>query len=315
GEEIIMECSVNSNPLAKVILFTHHGIQLVTDSQSGIIVNNSSLVITSARPIHRGSYQCLAINSQGKDAPVCRQLSTTVRVLSLDEPLRLLCAVDAEPADGLRFQWRSNSTAFLSGRDFVDDGSVSALTLPPDSVARLTDPTDPIQCTASNAVGVVREPCVYHFAQPTRPVPVTDCQLRNLLDSPQTDTYDMWTVMGVALLVIAILVLIIITIICKIRVRDRNKCKKNDKLTADSNDEQSLAHKMLNNIDNQKYSIYLVPNDAIDQNILLSDIRNPDLIPEIYDIEGIEGLSDRTDCLSIMTGTTASVTTTGAANH
>ena len=36
GDEIVIECSVKANPLAKVVLFLHDGIQLVSDSQSGI---------------------------------------------------------------------------------------------------------------------------------------------------------------------------------------------------------------------------------------------------------------------------------------
>ncbi len=99
GEEIVIECSVRANPVTKIVQFLHNGIQLVSDSQAGnvklslkevsifslnifitfkgIIANNSSLVITSARSIHKGNYQCLAINSQGKG--ISQQIKVNVQ--------------------------------------------------------------------------------------------------------------------------------------------------------------------------------------------------------------------------------------------
>ena len=107
------------------------------------------------------------------DSPICTNMTTTIRVLSLAKDLRVICSVDAQPTD-IKFRWTTN-TSGDSLTDFTTDGLTSTLTLKP--LAR--DQSEMLQCWASNVVGHNRHPCLFVFIPPTRPQPVTDCRIVN----------------------------------------------------------------------------------------------------------------------------------------
>lgn len=68
GEEIMLDCKINSNPIVTSINWFLNNNQLNTDPVRGIIISNSTLIIKYVRReiFQNGIFKCAAMNSEGR---------------------------------------------------------------------------------------------------------------------------------------------------------------------------------------------------------------------------------------------------------
>lgn len=68
GEEVILDCKINSNPIVTSINWFLNNNQLNTDPVRGIIISNSTLIIKYVRReiFQNGIFKCVAVNSEGR---------------------------------------------------------------------------------------------------------------------------------------------------------------------------------------------------------------------------------------------------------
>ncbi|RWS15129.1 hemicentin-2-like protein, partial [Dinothrombium tinctorium] len=66
GSDVFFECNIQANPPVTKIGWLFNGEPLKSDLNSRIHISNGSLLIQSVGRIHRGSYQCWAVNSVEK---------------------------------------------------------------------------------------------------------------------------------------------------------------------------------------------------------------------------------------------------------
>lgn len=66
GMDVYFECIVSANPWVTDVAWFFEGKQLTSNSSTGMIIANQSLVLQKVKRIHRGHYWCSAVNNQGK---------------------------------------------------------------------------------------------------------------------------------------------------------------------------------------------------------------------------------------------------------
>ncbi|XP_052133369.1 uncharacterized protein LOC113217719 [Frankliniella occidentalis] len=112
------------------------------------------------------------------DAPVCRSAVPVVVGASLDETVRVHCAVDADPKD-VRFTWRLTNNADTFEVSPQKTGPHNATT----SELRYQPESDKdygtLTCWGRNSVGGQSDPCVFRVIPAMRPSPVHNCTLRS----------------------------------------------------------------------------------------------------------------------------------------
>ena len=64
--DVFFECIISANPWVTEVSWYFEGKQLTSNSSSGMIIANQSLVLQKVKRVHRGHYWCSAINNQGK---------------------------------------------------------------------------------------------------------------------------------------------------------------------------------------------------------------------------------------------------------
>ncbi|KAG8262262.1 hypothetical protein J6590_055468 [Homalodisca vitripennis] len=118
--------------------------------------------------------QCLIIV-----VPVCRPGQQWTVPAARQDPARITCEVEANPANNLQFSWKFNNslkTEDIADSSFTVDRTRSTATFTP-----FTD-TDfgSLLCWAKNELGVQREPCVYNIVPAAgRPEPLGNCTIVN----------------------------------------------------------------------------------------------------------------------------------------
>ncbi|XP_074593781.1 protein turtle-like isoform X2 [Brevipalpus obovatus] len=187
GDEVIFECLIDSNPIVKDVGWFHNNQTLTADLKHGLVIENTTMVIKRIEKKHSGEYSCFAENIEGKNvsntviikvnyAPTCRSNQQKLYVTSLGEPVRVYCAVDAEPKE-VEMSWKVNQT--ILDQDVIannkDDALVSSIMYTP--IHERDYGT--LECRARNKVGVRMEPCVFSVLPAERPGPVHDCSVTN----------------------------------------------------------------------------------------------------------------------------------------
>ncbi|RWS12053.1 hemicentin-2-like protein, partial [Dinothrombium tinctorium] len=184
--EVILECKIDSNPMISKIGWIFNDNPLESDLKTGLIIQNSTLVIKFAQKQHTGNYSCYAVNIEGKSfsnnlriivnyAPICKEKQQSIYGAAIGELTKIICNVDAEPEDVVFF-WQLNNTQIDSRRFyFSNEPKRSVLHFKP------TKPIDygKLNCWAKNSVGGQEEPCTFNVIPASRPRPLHDCLVTN----------------------------------------------------------------------------------------------------------------------------------------
>ncbi|KAL1482508.1 hypothetical protein MTO96_033743 [Rhipicephalus appendiculatus] len=185
GQDVYLECVVEANPPRSPT--SAGGSATASSSRTptgGVLVNNRSLVLQKVRLDARGPYSCSAANSQGQGssntlflnfqyAPVCRRGQQQVYGAASNQPVRVNCEVQSEPAP-TSFHWRLGNESLTN---FTSFGHTSHVTLVPRRVPQ--DLGKRLLCWATNDVGTQREPCAFSLVPARDPDPPRNCSLQN----------------------------------------------------------------------------------------------------------------------------------------
>ncbi|XP_048509364.1 hemicentin-2 isoform X2 [Athalia rosae] len=191
GDDLKLVCEVDSNPPPETIVWYHDEALIEHNVTGGTLVASKTLTLRSLTLAHSGEYVCVATNAVGearsqpvlihmKYAPRCREGYESQEVSALrDEPLALLCEVEAVPGDAVRFSWTYNGTLGdvlpLPSTRARNEGLTSTL----EYVVAGESDFGTLACWASNSVGRQKTPCVFHVIPAKKPQPPLDCSLRN----------------------------------------------------------------------------------------------------------------------------------------
>ncbi|XP_067128196.1 protein turtle-like isoform X2 [Centruroides vittatus] len=185
GDDVHLECHIRSNPWINNIQWYFNGSELHNDIMAGIVISNQSLVLEKVQRTNRGIYSCSAKNQEGgghsndvylpiRYAPVCSS-SKTVYGVSLNEAVRVVCEVDADPND-VTFYWMFNNSArVMEIVAFTKEGMRSVTTYTP----RTDDDYGSLICQAKNNVGIQHESCNFSIIPAAPPDIVQNCTVLN----------------------------------------------------------------------------------------------------------------------------------------
>ncbi|XP_063896922.1 neural cell adhesion molecule 1 [Helicoverpa armigera] len=191
GDDVYFECNIKANPKEHRISWYHNDVQVSQNMSSGVFISTKSLVLQRVTKRDGGLYTCRAANQMGESssqavylrvqyAPVCAQPSPLLIGARLDEPLRVRCTVNADPAD-VTFYWQFNNSGEsfqVSPARYVSTGGTSS-----ELRYRAASERDygALLCRATNAVGRQKRPCVFQIVPAARPSPPRNCTAKRLL--------------------------------------------------------------------------------------------------------------------------------------
>ncbi|KAI1287422.1 Neural cell adhesion molecule 2 [Halotydeus destructor] len=186
GNDVYFECNIRSNPWVTEVRWWFEGKEIQTNTSAGVIVSNQSLVLQRVQRKYRGRYTCSASNAEGEGesnsvhlrvqySPVCRSSQKILYGAARHEQVKVLCEVDADPAD-VTFHWAfNNSNENIEVANFVTEGLTSVATYVP----RTEFDYGTLYCWARNSVGPQVEPCVFTIIPAGSPDPVKNCSVIN----------------------------------------------------------------------------------------------------------------------------------------
>ncbi|KAJ8711949.1 hypothetical protein PYW08_008903 [Mythimna loreyi] len=191
GDDVYFECNIKANPKEHRISWYHNDAQVSQNMSSGVFISTKSLVLQRVTKRDGGLYTCRAANQMGESssqavylrvqyAPVCAQPSPLLIGARLDEPLRVRCTVNADPAD-VTFYWQFNNSGEsfqVSPARYVSTGGTSS-----ELRYRAASERDygALLCRATNSVGRQKRPCVFQIVPAARPSPPRNCTAKRLL--------------------------------------------------------------------------------------------------------------------------------------
>ncbi|XP_037079503.1 nephrin-like [Pollicipes pollicipes] len=192
GDDVYFECSIRANPPVYKKEWRHNSRQLEHNAAAGIIVSNFSLALQDVQRSDSGVYMCVGFNVEGdgesnpifldvKFAPVCRPGLQRIYGVAKREQARVVCAVEANPAHS-RFRWTFNNTSEttpLDGALFNSSDERSVLGYRPRSEMDYGT----LFCWASNEIGRMASPCVFHIIAAGPPDPLYNCSIHNQTSS------------------------------------------------------------------------------------------------------------------------------------
>ncbi|XP_022249071.1 kin of IRRE-like protein 3 [Limulus polyphemus] len=190
GNDVYFECNIRANPSASFIGWTFEGQEIYTNTESGIIVSNQTLVLQKVQLSSRGHYTCTATNMEGRResnsiflrvqyAPVCVPQQTFVYRAALNDPVQVTCELRSDPTD-IIFSWLfNNSYNNHEVVTFVSKGTVSTATYTPKSKYEFGT----LLCAGSNSVGEQQNPCSFSIIPAGVPEPVRNCSFVNQTDN------------------------------------------------------------------------------------------------------------------------------------
>lgn len=185
GEDIYLECLVDSRPEVSKLYYTHEGIKLDPNKPGRKLVSKGILVIQNISKHDAGDYVCFAENDEGTGnsevvqihvlyAPVCKS-PPKLYGLSVGDQIEIPCSVSANPED-LTFHWFFNTTQ--DSKEFINlpgahSDNNSSMTV--SYLARSVDDYGTLLCFASNSIGHQDTPCASHIIPSGPPDPVREC--------------------------------------------------------------------------------------------------------------------------------------------
>ncbi|CAB3233125.1 unnamed protein product [Arctia plantaginis] len=193
GDDVYFECNIKANPREHRISWYHNDHPVNQNMSSGVFISTKSLVLQGVKKRDGGLYTCRAANQMGESssqtvylrvqyAPICAQPSPVLIGARLDEPLRVRCTVNADPAD-VTFYWQFNNSGEsfqVSPARYVSTGGTSS-----ELRYRAASERDygALLCRASNTVGRQKRPCVFQIVPAARPSPPRNCTAKRVQTS------------------------------------------------------------------------------------------------------------------------------------
>ncbi|BES90652.1 CD80-like C2-set immunoglobulin domain [Nesidiocoris tenuis] len=193
GDDVYFECDVRANPRQHKINWYHNAIPISQNMSSGVLFSTQSLVLQGVTRLNSGEYTCVAANTRGHTssrpvklrvqyAPVCAASEPVIVGASLEEAVRVKCAVSADPAE-LTFLWQFNN----SGESFpvaptryaTSNYTMSELVYTPSSERDYGT----LACWASNSIGRQIDPCTFQVVPATKPGQLHNCTLRSTVNT------------------------------------------------------------------------------------------------------------------------------------
>ncbi|CAL1282679.1 unnamed protein product [Larinioides sclopetarius] len=188
GSDVHLECNIQANPPAADVRWRFHSKAIPHDPSKGMLLRNNTLIIQNVQKAHRGRYRCLASNLEGESisdevllrvqfAPMCASNQKTTYGIAKHEEANVSCAVEADPPE-VAFRWSFNNTVSetIDILSYSSDGASR-------SVARYIPRTrldyGALYCFAKNAVGIMKEPCIFTIIPTGPPEPVQNCSVTN----------------------------------------------------------------------------------------------------------------------------------------
>ncbi|RWS02716.1 hemicentin-2-like protein, partial [Dinothrombium tinctorium] len=183
--EVILECKIDSNPMISKVGWIFNDNPLESDLKTGLIIQNSTLVIKFAQKQHTGNYSCYAVNIEGKSfsnnlqiivnyAPICKEQQQIIYGSAFGELTKIICNVDARPEDVVFF-WQLNNTQIDPRFYLTNEHKRSVLHFKPSKAVDYGK----LNCWAKNSVGVQEEPCTFNVIPASYPRPLHDCSISN----------------------------------------------------------------------------------------------------------------------------------------
>ncbi|GFT48765.1 nephrin [Trichonephila clavipes] len=186
GSDVYFECNIQANPPITEFRWRFQSHILEHDPLSGIVIRNHSLLIHSVSRENRGRYQCVAENNLGRGkseevslriqhSPVCIPHQQRTYGIVWQGKSNLTCSVEADPKE-VTFTWTLNNSVIeeLAGAP-TPKGSKSIL----EYQTKTKRDYGPVQCYAKNAIGKMKEPCVFNIVPTGPPPPLRNCVVTN----------------------------------------------------------------------------------------------------------------------------------------
>ncbi|XP_067133355.1 protein turtle-like [Centruroides vittatus] len=186
GNDVYFECNIRANPWVTETGWKFEDKELHTNTSSGVIVSNQSLVLQRVNRWNRGKYTCTATNTEGQGesnsvylrvqhTPVCTSGQKMLYGAARHEMVQVECEVEADPQE-VTFSWRhSNSGDALKMINFSNHGTKSIATYIP----RTERDYGTLFCWGRNSVGTQKEPCVYTVIPAGPPAILKNCTVTN----------------------------------------------------------------------------------------------------------------------------------------
>lgn len=189
GDDVYFECKVRASPQPYKITWRHNGRELSHNVQKGVILSHQSLVLQKVTRADTGVYTCTAHNSEGdgvsnsinlniKFKPFCKPDQVKVYGVAKREKIHVSCEVVANPSADLHFEWVFNSSSErldLQQNLIRVDGSRSLAEHTPQNEMDYGS----LMCWATNSIGRMSDPCIFHMIPAGRPDPVHNCTVLN----------------------------------------------------------------------------------------------------------------------------------------
>ncbi|XP_076325593.1 B-cell receptor CD22-like isoform X6 [Tachypleus tridentatus] len=168
GNNVYFECNIRANPSSTRISWRFEGLELQTNTSTGVIISNQSLVIQKVHRSNRGRYSCLATNSEGQGEsnavflrvqypPQCKKDQKLIYAATMNEGVKISCELEADPTD-VTFEWKFNSSGgVVDIINYINDGATSYATIIP----RTQDDYGLLYCWGTNMAGRQNNPCIY----------------------------------------------------------------------------------------------------------------------------------------------------------
>ncbi|RWS28074.1 hemicentin-2-like protein [Leptotrombidium deliense] len=214
--EVLLECQIDSNPMVSKIGWIFNENILQSDLQTGLIIQNSTLVIKFAQREHSGNYSCFAVNIEGKCSSDNLEIVKCSFIAKINEKDEFTTEISSERCELTFFASKSHAPICKEKQQSIYGAAIGELTeiichvdsQPSDvsffwklnntqidaqrfhqssmgleSVLHFTPATlsdyGKLKCFAENAVGQQEEPCVFNVVPASRPNPVHECVVSN----------------------------------------------------------------------------------------------------------------------------------------
>ncbi|XP_011188208.1 neural cell adhesion molecule 2 isoform X2 [Zeugodacus cucurbitae] len=120
GADVYFDCVINAHPPVYRVDWRHNGHILPSNISQGVIISNHSLVLQGVNKASGGNFSCIGYNTEGEGqspsfsldilyAPICLSNQLKVYGIAKHENVNVTCSVDANPPI-VDFNWIFNNS-------------------------------------------------------------------------------------------------------------------------------------------------------------------------------------------------------------